>query len=153
MAKKSKLLLFAKTSFQTSFSDIFFRFQPSLTTIFNVFSRCNHRNDFITTISDGCNSRCKRSSSTIFRPGLLESISRIRSRSFISVHWIDRCSLWPLSPNISNNAAIILVFFPGGKYLRYKDTAVSPDSPAAFHGLEKLTNFWINPTVVSSPYW
>ena len=76
MANKSELLLFSKTSVQPLFYDvfrcfrIFFRFQTSLMTILDVFFRCNHRNDFFTTISGGCNSRCKRSSSTILRPGL-----------------------------------------------------------------------------------
>ena len=47
-----------------------FRFPPSLMHISNIFFRCNHRNDFFPTISDGYNSRCKRWSSTIVRPGL-----------------------------------------------------------------------------------
>ena len=51
------------------FYDVFRCFFQSLTTFFDVFFRCNHRNNFFTTISDGCNSRCKRSSSTILRPG------------------------------------------------------------------------------------
>ena len=34
--------------------------------------RSNHQNDFFTTIFYGCNSRCKRSSSLILRPGLIK---------------------------------------------------------------------------------
>ena len=48
----------------------FFRLQPLLITISYVFFRCNHRKDFFTIISDSCNICCKRSSSTILRPGL-----------------------------------------------------------------------------------
>ena len=56
MASKSELLVFVNTSFQPLFSVIlrflkmFFRVQPSLTNIFDVFLRCNHRNDFFPTI-------------------------------------------------------------------------------------------------------
>ena len=41
-----------------------------------LFFRSNHWNDFFTTISDGCSSHCKRSSSTILRPGLVQALER-----------------------------------------------------------------------------
>ena len=66
------------------FSDVFrcfFRFQPSLPTISNVFFRCIHLNNFFMTISDGCNSRCKRSSSTNLRP-VLTCIIKILTQNF-----------------------------------------------------------------------
>ena len=84
MAQKYEVLLFAKTLFQPSFSDvfwcfpIFFRVQPLLMTIYNVFFRCNHQNDFFPTISDGCNSRCKRWSSTILCPGLFSTFKLLK---------------------------------------------------------------------------
>ena len=49
---------------------MFFQVSTIVNNYFRCFFRCNHRNNFFTTISDGCNSRCKRSSSTILRPGL-----------------------------------------------------------------------------------
>ena len=49
----------------------FFRIQPSLTTISNVFFKCNHRNNFFLTISNYCNSLCKQWSSPILCPGLM----------------------------------------------------------------------------------
>ena len=62
------------------FSDVlrcfpmFFRFQPSLTTISDLFLNPTIGTTFFKTIFDGCNSCCKRSSSTILRPGLLRMI-------------------------------------------------------------------------------
>ena len=76
MAKKSELFLFSKTSVQPSFSDafrcfpMFFQVSTIINNYFLCFFRSNHPNNFFTTISDGCNTRCKQSSSTILRPGL-----------------------------------------------------------------------------------
>ena len=77
MAKQIELLLLSKTLVQPSFSDVFFRFQPSLTTISNVFFLMQPSKRLFTTISDDCNSLCKPSSSTILRPGLYGSSDNI----------------------------------------------------------------------------
>ena len=50
---------------------MFFRVQPSLANLSNVFWDATMGKNFSRTISDYCNTRCKRWSSTIFRPGLL----------------------------------------------------------------------------------
>ena len=72
MAKKSRLLLFANTSVQPSFSNVF-KVSIIVNDYFWCFLRCSYRKRLFPTISDYCNSRCKRWSSTILRPGLVQS--------------------------------------------------------------------------------
>ena len=89
-------------------------FQQSLTTIFDVFFRCNHRNNFFTTISDGCNSRCKRSSSTILRPGLIDHFGELHL-SNINPEVTFYSSISPKVADLTRSRYHFLAF-PGTSY-------------------------------------
>ena len=84
IAENMNYYFFAKTSVQPLFSDVFLKcfymIKPSLTTISDFFSILNSLTQLF---PDYCNSRCKRWSSTILRPGLHRLHGNIDFNNFV----------------------------------------------------------------------